>query len=170
MFNSNASLIAAIAPSQFTCRSEGIYHSILSSWDIPLRIILMGYTTPYYPHAFSTLLSSWQDNPPLPIQLYITTYCLSATIVTEYAFCLYIFPLIESSRYAAVRQFNLTDDSHYESFCGRYFNKKRICGMFTIGLNRLWTEVPDVLLSWKIDSVQLTLFKICSEIVLLWII
>ena len=45
-----------------------IYHSILSSWDIPLHIILMGYTTPYYPHAFYTLLSSWQDNPPPPPQ------------------------------------------------------------------------------------------------------
>ena len=53
--------------SGYTCNSPlKVYcmYTLLSSWDIPLHIILMGYTTPYYPHAFYALLSSWQDNPP----------------------------------------------------------------------------------------------------------
>ena len=67
MYNSNASLVAATLPSQFTCRSGGIYHSILSSWDI--HSILSYYTTPYY-HI--TLLSPWQDNPQSQ-HSYVTT-------------------------------------------------------------------------------------------------
>ena len=43
---------------------HGIYHSILSSWDKPLHIILM-HSIPYYPHGRIT--------PPIPIQLYNTT-------------------------------------------------------------------------------------------------
>ena len=31
---------------------HGIYHSILSSWDIPLQITLM-HSIPYYPHGRS---------------------------------------------------------------------------------------------------------------------
>ena len=37
---------------------HGIYHSILSSWDIPLHIILMHSIT-YYPHGRITPLSQY---------------------------------------------------------------------------------------------------------------
>ena len=37
---------------------HGIYHSILSSWDIPLHIILM-HSIPYYPHGRITPLSQY---------------------------------------------------------------------------------------------------------------
>ena len=90
MYNSNASLVAAVLPSQFACRSEGIYHSILSSWDIPLHIILMGYTTPYYPHAFYTLLFSWQDNPP-PLSQYSYKILLTIVISHLVVFCSCVF-------------------------------------------------------------------------------
>ena len=42
---------------------HGIYHSILSSWDIPLHIILM-HSIPYYPHGRIT-------PPPLSKYSYI---------------------------------------------------------------------------------------------------
>ena len=45
----------------------------------------MGCTTPYYPHAFYTLLSSWQDNPPIPIQLYITTETIYKTVQLDHS-------------------------------------------------------------------------------------